>query len=276
MDYGVRLLRFADYPIVPWRNGKGLTREVAASAVPMTSTNRDPGGEDLPPVPAPTPAWRISMATVDSEVPFSDFGGLTRVLGVVDGGGIELTVDGRMSSLRCGETFGPFAGGAPASARSLGGAALDLGLIFDPMRTRGELTAIGAGGRDIVGLIWFVVALVDGLEVSLNGTPVASLTRCDTAALDLRTGPIAHLSLAIAAPMAAGTPPDSEPAAGSEPKADPGPEADPGPAAEPQFGAGLGPEASPKPAADRGSTAGAPSVTDPASTPLAYLISIAS
>ena len=205
MDYGVRVLRFADYPIVPWRNGKGFTREVAASAVPMASTNRDPDGADLPPAPTPTPAWRISMATVEGEVPFSSFPGLRRMLGVVDGDGIELTVDGRMSSLRLGETFGPFAGGAPASARPLGGETLDLGLIFDPARTRGELSAVGAGGRDIVGLIWFVVALVDGLEVSLNGTPVATLARRDTAALDLRTAPIARLSLA--APGAAASAP---------------------------------------------------------------------
>jgi environmental stress-induced protein Ves len=206
MDYGVRVLRFADYPVVPWRNGRGVTREIAAATVPLASTNRDPDGDDLPPLPAPTPAWRITMATVESDVPFSDYSGLVRVLGVVDGDGIELTVDGRMSRLRPGETHGPFAGGAPASARPLGGVTLDLGLIFDPARTRGELSAVGAGGRDIVGLIWFVVSLVDGLEVSLNGTQVATLARRDTAALDLRTGPIARLSLATADAAPGGTP----------------------------------------------------------------------
>lgn len=200
MDYGVRVLRFADYPVVPWRNGKGVTREIAAATVPLASTNRDPGGADLPPFPPLAPAWRLTMATVESDVPFSDYPGLVRVLGVVDGDGIELTVGGRMSRLRPGETYGPFAGGAPASARPLDGVALDLGLTFDPARTRGELSAVGTGGRDIVGLIWFVLSLVDGLEVSLNGTPVATLARCDTAALDLRTGPIANLALAAPAP----------------------------------------------------------------------------
>ncbi|MEO7121802.1 MAG: HutD family protein [Lacisediminihabitans sp.] len=215
MDYGVRVLRFADYPVVPWRNGKGVTRDVAASAVPMASTNRDPDGADLPPLPAPTPAWRISMATVEAEVPFSDFSGLTRALGVVEGDGIELTVDGRMSTLRLGETFGPFAGGAPASARPLGDVTLDLGLIFDPARTRGELSVAPAGSRDIVGLIWFVVSLVDGLEVSLNGTPVATLARRDTAALDLRTAPIAHLSLSLSNAAPASDAADA--ASGSDP-----------------------------------------------------------
>lgn len=196
MDYGVRVLRFADYPVVPWRNGRGVTREIAAATVPMASTNRDPESDDLPPLPAPTPAWRLSMATVDDDVSFSSFPGLRRMLGVVDGEGVELTVDGRMSRLLPGETYGPFAGGAPASARPLDGVTLDLGLICDPARTRGELSAVRAGGRDIVGLIWFVVSLVDGLEVSLNGSPVATLAHRDTAALDLRTGPIARLALA--------------------------------------------------------------------------------
>jgi environmental stress-induced protein Ves len=210
MDYGVRVLRFADYPIVPWRNGRGITREIAASAVPMASTNRDPDGAALPDLPPPTPAWRLSMATVDDEVPFSSFPGLRRMLGIVDGEGIELTVDGRMSSLRLGETFGPFAGEAPAAARSLGSETLDLGLIFDPARTRADMKAVGAGEHDLVGLIWFVVSLVDGLELSLNGTPGATLAHRDTAALDLRTAPIARLSLS--APDVAHSPPVAVPA----------------------------------------------------------------
>jgi environmental stress-induced protein Ves len=199
MDYGVRVLRFAEYPVAPWRNGRGITREIAASAVPMASTNRDPAGEDLPPLPAPTPAWRLSMATVDGEVPFSSFPGLRRMLGVVDGEGIELTVGGRMRSLRRGETFGPFAGEAPASARPLDGPTLDLGLIFDPARVRADMKTVSAGEHDLVGLIWFVVSLVDGLDLALNGTPAATLARRDTAALDLRTAPIARLSLSMAA-----------------------------------------------------------------------------
>lgn len=196
MDYGVRVLRFADYPVVPWRNGRGVTREIAASAVAVASTALDGAG---PAFPSAGPSWRISMATVDDEVPFSSFPGLRRMLGVVDGEGIELSVDGRMRTVRRGETFGPFAGEAPASARPLDGPTLDLGLMIDPARVRGGMRVIGAGEHDLVGLIWFIVSLIDGLDVSLNGSPAATLARRDTAALDLRTGPIARLSLSAAA-----------------------------------------------------------------------------
>jgi environmental stress-induced protein Ves len=199
MDYGVRVLRFAEYPVVPWRNGRGITREIAASAVAVARADADDAG---PAVPSASPSWRISMATVDDEVPFSSFPGLRRMLGVVDGEGIELTVDGRMRVLRRGETFGPFAGEAPASARPLDGPTLDLGLMIDPGRVRGDMRAVGAGEHDLVGLIWFVVSLVDGLDLGLNGSPAATLARRDTAALDLRTGPIARLSLSVAAGVA--------------------------------------------------------------------------
>jgi len=196
MDYGVRVLRFADYPVAPWRNGRGITREIAVSAVAVARADADAA------LPSASPSWRISMATVDDEVPFSSFPGLRRMLGIVDGEGIELTVDGRMRALHRGEAFGPFAGEAPASARPLDGPSLDLGLMIDPGKVRGDMRAVGAGEHDLVGLIWFVVSLVDGLELGLNGTPAATLARRDTAALDLRTGPIARLSLSVAADVA--------------------------------------------------------------------------
>lgn len=181
MEYGVRVLHFADYPVAPWRNGRGETREIAASVVVAGSQE--------------TPAWRISMATIDEGVPFSAFPGLVRMLGVVDGEGIQLTVGDRMQPLRLGNVFGPFDGGLPASARPIGGSALDLGLTLDPARVQGSLNAIGAGEHDLVGLTWFVISLVDGLALTLNEREPITLSRWDTAALDLRAGPIARLTL---------------------------------------------------------------------------------
>lgn len=182
MGYGVRVLRFDEYPVVPWRNGRGVTREIAASVVAAGTQE--------------APAWRISMATIEEDVPFSQFPGRARTLGVVDGEGIELTVDERMRPLRLGDLFGPFSGDLPASARPIDGPALDLGLILDPSRVQGQMTAIGAGEHDLVGLAWFVVALADGLTFALDhGAPIA-LARWDTASLDLRSAPIARLTLA--------------------------------------------------------------------------------
>ena len=185
MGYGVRHLRFADYRVTPWKNGAGVTREIAAAAASV--------GSETP------PDWRISMATITEDAPFSTFPGIARTLGVVDGAGIELVVAGRTRLLRIGDAPEEFAGDIPASARPLQGPVLDLNLMVDPSRTMGQMRPIGLGTHDLAGLSWFVVSLVDGLAVRLNDQEPLALPRLDTARLDLRSGPLARLTLTQAA-----------------------------------------------------------------------------
>ena len=189
MDYGVRQLRFAEYPVTPWKNGRGVTREIAASAVSV--------GSDTP------PHWRISMATVTEDAPFSHFPGIVRTLGVVDGAGIELTVEDRSRIIRVGGEPAVFAGDVPASARPLDGPVFDLNLMVDPARSMGRMLPVTSGTHDLAGLSWFVVALVDGLELRINDREPLALPRLDTAKLDLRAGPLARLTLARSVPATA-------------------------------------------------------------------------
>ena len=182
MSYGVRHLRFADYRVTPWKNGSGVTREIAAAAASV--------GSETP------PDWRISMATITEDAPFSVFPGIARTLGIVDGAGIELDVAGRTRLLRVGDAPEEFPGDVPASARPLEGPVLDLNLMVDPSRTMGRMRAVGLGAHDLAGLSWFVVSLVDGLAVRLNDQEPLALPRLDTARLDLRSGPLARLTLA--------------------------------------------------------------------------------
>ena len=72
----VRLLRAAGRMQVPWRNGGGVTAEIAAEA----------GG-----------GWRVSVATIDRPGPFSPHPGMRRSLAVVAGGPVHLTVAGEWS-----------------------------------------------------------------------------------------------------------------------------------------------------------------------------------
>lgn len=64
----------ADFKTVPWKNGKGVTIELAISE----------GGtlDDF--------NWRISIATVASDGEFSNFSGLTRNLVLIEGNGLRL------------------------------------------------------------------------------------------------------------------------------------------------------------------------------------------
>ncbi|MFF8783718.1 HutD family protein [Streptomyces sp. NPDC015125] len=102
----MRILRAEGRAAVPWSNGGGVTREVAV---------RPPGaGWD-------TFAWRVSLADVTRDGPYSPLPGVRRILTVVDGAGLELTVDGTAQLLP--ERYRPFAfpGGAATGSRLLDG-----------------------------------------------------------------------------------------------------------------------------------------------------------
>ena len=68
----MRIFRFADLATNPWKNGGGVTREVLR--------HEEMGFMH----------WRISIADVASEGPFSAFPGLKRILTVIEGKGMWL------------------------------------------------------------------------------------------------------------------------------------------------------------------------------------------
>ena len=111
----MRVLRAADYRRMPWKNGGGVTTEIAVF----------PEGAGLDAF-----EWRLSMATVSSDGPFSLFPGVDRTLAVLEGEGIVLSVDGLP-----GETVArmstPFAFPAdrPASALLISGPITDLNVM---------------------------------------------------------------------------------------------------------------------------------------------------
>lgn len=69
-------LTAADYRVMPWANGKGMTTEL---------WREDQGGALL---------WRLSRAAVVEEGPFSIFPGINRNLTVINGPGFDLVSDG--------------------------------------------------------------------------------------------------------------------------------------------------------------------------------------
>jgi environmental stress-induced protein Ves len=73
-----RVVRNSDLVRVPWKNGGGTTAEVAAF----------PPGASMD-----TFGWRLSMADVSSDGPFSVFPGIDRTLVLVEGDAIELDVE---------------------------------------------------------------------------------------------------------------------------------------------------------------------------------------
>ena len=73
----MRIIRAADCRRMPWKNGRGETVEIAIS----------PDGAGIDDFD-----WRLSMARVETDGPFSLFAGIDRTLAVLEGEGIFLNV----------------------------------------------------------------------------------------------------------------------------------------------------------------------------------------
>ena len=86
----MEIIRYAELKAHPWRNGGGVTRELARH--PLTS--QDNAWD-----------WRVSIAEVSKAGPFSVFAGMDRVLTVIDGELLLLSVDGAEHPL---EKYRPF------------------------------------------------------------------------------------------------------------------------------------------------------------------------
>ncbi len=87
----MEIIRYAELKPHPWRNGGGVTRELACH--PGTS------GQDT------AWDWRVSIAEVSKAGAFSAFAGMERVLTVIDGELLLLSVDGAEHPL---EKYRPF------------------------------------------------------------------------------------------------------------------------------------------------------------------------
>ncbi len=124
----MRLLPATDRTPAPWKNGGGTTWEIAAQ----------PPGADLS-----TFDWRLSIAQVASAGPFSVFPGVDRVLTVIAGAGLRLTIEGQGEVL-LDETSKPlpFPGDAPASATLDAGPIRDLNLMVRRGAWRGSVRRI--------------------------------------------------------------------------------------------------------------------------------------
>jgi environmental stress-induced protein Ves len=109
----MRILRAADRGATPWKNGGGVTREAAAW----------PPGAGMDAFD-----WRVSLADVAADGPFSAFTGVDRVLTVIEGDGLVLDFEGQIKRLK---PLAPFAfpGEATVTARLTGGPIRDLNVM---------------------------------------------------------------------------------------------------------------------------------------------------
>jgi uncharacterized protein len=126
----------------PWKNGAGLTREIAVARNATTEAGFD---------------WRLSVAEVTRDAPFSAFAGVDRCIVLLRGAGLRLrtasgaavTIDDRLD-VRLDDVldhhldtpFAPFhfPGDVPLHATLIGGASSDFNVMARRGAWRAEVT----------------------------------------------------------------------------------------------------------------------------------------
>lgn len=131
----------------PWRNGGGLTHELVSR----------PAGEWR---------WRVSVARIERDGPFSHFSGVQRHFAVLRGAGVELDIDGMRHTLHAGGEPLAFEGGQACHGRLLAGATLDFNLMSRAapaqlQRCRGQARPAWHSGH-IAGLYACAPARLEG------------------------------------------------------------------------------------------------------------------
>ncbi|MEX1105762.1 MAG: HutD family protein [Ilumatobacteraceae bacterium] len=141
--------------MVPWANGLGTTAVIAR--VPDTDAW----------------AWRLSIADVVTDGPFSALPGVDRWIAVARGAGMVLTVDGRDTTLIPSSGEFAFDGGAVTTCRLLDGPVQDLNLMLRRSRVTGSMEVVTVVAPLRVDGIAAVVVLsgtimLDGSELAIH------------------------------------------------------------------------------------------------------------
>jgi environmental stress-induced protein Ves len=117
-----RLVRPHEHEVVPWRNRGGTTRDIAR----------------WPADTSEEAVWRLSLASIERDGPFSDFSGFDRVILLADGAGFVLEGGGRPAvALRPPPEPFSFPGEWVPECRLIGGPVRTLNVIT----ARGQATA---------------------------------------------------------------------------------------------------------------------------------------
>jgi len=158
----IRHLTLAHYRAMPWANGRGTTLELARAD--------GPGGM----------LWRLSIASVIEDGPFSLFPGVDRILMVIDGPGFHLTGSG-MELEAAPWVPVAFAGDVALAAHGVTAPSMDFNLMVARDHCRASLTFLGAHPEPAVAQTALLALEPGAVKV---GDIVMRLARHDLVLLD--------------------------------------------------------------------------------------------
>lgn len=144
--------RLSSVPAEPWRNGGGVTRTLATNGT----------------------QWRISVAQVERDGPYSRFDGIARVSFVLRGNGVMLRHGSSVARLAPFKAV-EYDGGKEWNASLVDGPVTALNIMTVAGRYRTTINALAAATIVPPGRVAIVIALDSGLRYSEPGTSGAGI-----------------------------------------------------------------------------------------------------
>ena len=152
----VTYLPSSDYVAMPWRNGAGVTHEIAI--------DDSPGESEAPFL------WRLSMADLAGDGPFSEIPDVDRILVLLEGEDVQLTIAGADPEPLAEHEAIAFPGDVPTGLTMAPGSGRDLNLMWDRTRVQGMVDILNIGDTlQIEEHIAFAIALGTSATIEVDG-----------------------------------------------------------------------------------------------------------
>jgi environmental stress-induced protein Ves len=165
---------------MPWANGRGTSYEIAS--------DRNDSGEW---------SWRLAMAPVNEDGPFSRIECVNRFLAVVEGNGMLLSVDRK--KLQCQPLqVVRFRGDAITEAVLTDGPITDINLMIRRKEAEGEMAVVTDSG--LLNEASIIVALGGSAQVKCGDSTIDlerhdAMLECDSETISLVSGTVCVVSV---------------------------------------------------------------------------------
>lgn len=167
-----QLIQYASLRATPWKNGGGSTTEIAIAPAGATFDDFD---------------WRVSLATIAQDGPFSIFPGIDRSLALVDGDGVLLDFGDERFVLSPSEPLIEFAGEDAVHATVTGPHTTDFNVMTRRGQCRHRLELVVVKGTQALkrrgGTTLLFLAEGESLTLSSARERIA-MVRYDTVVMD--------------------------------------------------------------------------------------------
>ena len=176
----MRIQRNSEHTPMPWANGRGTSYEIAS--------DRNAAGEWT---------WRLAMAPVNEDGPFSRIECVNRSLVVVEGAGMLLSVDRK--KLKClPMQVVRFRGDAITEAALTDGPIMDINLMVRRKESDGEMAIVSDAG--LLNGASIVVAVGGSAQLNIGDSIIElgrhdSVLECDTNSISLVSGTVCAVSV---------------------------------------------------------------------------------